>query len=86
MDRSKLSSTAAKRLSCNEEWRVCYTEGDNLPTSERGCACLRDPEDGALKLFCGSVNKWFSNNGIPWKFNGENTIEQTDAGEVEGQH
>jgi hypothetical protein len=83
---SKLSSSRAKLLSCNEEWRVCFTEGDNLPTSERGCVCLRDPEDGRLKLYCGSVNKWFSNNGVAWKFNGEDPLTQDDAGEAEGQH
>jgi hypothetical protein len=51
-------------MPCKTANLVCFTS-DSMSTSERGCIC-QDVGDGTgLILHCGSVNKWFANNGVP---------------------
>ena len=51
---------------------VCFT-ADSTPSAERGCIC-RDDGIGnggmgpGLFLHCGSVNHWFTNDGVPVVF------------------
>jgi hypothetical protein len=44
---------------CKQVNLVCFTS-DSVSTSERGCICEAD-----MTLHCGSVNHWFTNNGVP---------------------
>jgi hypothetical protein len=46
-------------MRCKATNIVCFT-ADSTPTAERGCICLSDGF-----MHCGSVNHWFTNNGIP---------------------
>ena len=51
-------------MPCKAANLVCFTS-DSISTSERGCICQDSGDGQGLVLHCGSVNKWFTNNGVP---------------------
>jgi hypothetical protein len=62
------TSAIAQGMACNQEWRVCFTQGDRASGVEHGCACLFDEDTGLLKLACGPVFGWFQSGGEAWTF------------------
>jgi hypothetical protein len=52
-------SISLRGMPCRQMNLVCFTI-DSTATAERGCICESDS-----LMHCGSVNHWFTNNGVP---------------------